>query len=130
MRGVLKNEKGQSMVEFALILPVLLLIVIGIIEFGFMFSDYLSLTNASRETVRFVSLGGSNTQAIERAKEVAVNLDPLKMNISFDPVSEARERGDTVKVKITYEYEFITPFIGTILGDSITLEADAVMRVE
>ena len=70
MKLNLKEDKGQSMVEFAMILPVLLLIIIGIIEFGFMFSGYLALSNASREAVRTVSLGETDMVAIQRAKEI------------------------------------------------------------
>ena len=55
----MKRSKGQSLVEFALVMPLLMLILIGIIEFGFMFSGYLSLTNASREAARVISLGGT-----------------------------------------------------------------------
>ena len=130
MKRLIPDQKGQSMVEFALILPILLLLVLAIIEFGFMFSDYLSLSNASRESVRYVSLGGSNSGAIERGKEVAVNLEPTKMIFEISPLSESRERGDSVQVGITYDYEFITPVISVIFGDSLELYAEATMRVE
>lgn len=130
MKQKLRNESGQSMVEFALILPVLLFIVIGIIEFGFMFSGYLALTNASREAVRYISLGGDNASAIQRAKDVSMNLDPNQMTILIDPSGGIRERGDSVKVTIQYDYKFLTPFFGVLFGNTLELEADAVMRVE
>lgn len=118
------------MVEFALIIPVLLLIVIGIIEFGFMFGGYLSLTNASREAVRFVSLGGTDAAAITRAKEVAINLAPERMIVTISPSNALRNRGDSVSVNITYDYEFLTPFMNRLLGNTVSLKSKATMRVE
>lgn len=130
MRLNFKNEKGQTMVEFALLLPVLLLIVIGIIEFGFMFSGYLTLSNASREAVRTVSLGETDAVASQRAKDVALTLDPSKMNVSISPAFAMRDRGDSTTVSIVYEYDFLTPFMEAIFGGDLQLEADATMRVE
>ena len=125
-----KNEKGQSMVEFALVIPVLLLIVIGIIEFGFMFSSYLTLTNASREAVRYISLGGDDVGAILRANNVAVNTDPNRMVVTISPTSSNRDRGDSVTVEINYDYDFLTPFMDVLLGNNFNLKVKATMRVE
>lgn len=130
MKLNLKEDKGQSMVEFAMILPVLLLIIIGIIEFGFMFSGYLALSNASREAVRTVSLGETDMVAIQRAKDVAITLNPTKMNVSISPSAALRDRGDSVRVTIVYDYDFLTPFMEALFGGDLQLEAEATMRVE
>jgi len=50
-----KKTKGQSLVEITLTFPVLLLLLSGMVEFGFMLNYYLSLTDSSRETARFFS---------------------------------------------------------------------------
>jgi len=50
-----KNEKGQSFVELALVVVFLMILVAGIVEFGFMLNNYLNLVDASREAVRFSS---------------------------------------------------------------------------
>jgi Flp pilus assembly protein TadG len=127
---MMKDDKGQSMVEFALVIPLLLIILIGIIEFGFLFSSYLTLTNASREAVRVVSLGGTSTEAEARAKSVSGLLDKTKLNISVLPDNTSFDRGDSVEVMIKYEYHFLTPFMEVILGNDFELEANATMRVE
>lgn len=129
-KSFIKKEKGQSMVEFALVIPVLLLIVIGIIEFGFMFSSYLTLTNASREAVRFISLGGDDVSAILRANNVAVNTDPNRMEINISPTSSNRSRGDSVTVEIIYAYDFLTPFMDALMGNNFNLRVEATMRIE
>lgn len=125
-----KAEKGQSMVEFAILLPILILIVVGIIEFGFMFSGYLALSNASREAVRTVSLGETDAVAIQRAKDVALTLESTKMNVSISPAFAMRDRGNSTTVTIVYEYDFLTPFMEAIFGGNLQLKADATMRVE
>ena len=130
MKLNLKDDKGQSMVEFAMILPILLLIVVGIIEFGFLFSGYLALSNASREAVRTASLGASDSDAIQRAKDVALTLEPSKMIVTISPAVASRDRGDSVTVAIAYEYDFLTPFMEAIFGSNLQLESEATMRVE
>lgn len=130
MKRKLKNENGQSMVEFALIVPLLLLIIVGIIEFGFMFSGYLTLTNASREAVRTISLGRSDSAAILRANDTIVNLDKDQMLVKIDPSDAAREQGDSVTVTITYDYTFLTPFMEAIFGGDFQIEVSTTMRVE
>ena len=52
----LKNEHGQAMVEFALILPILLLFIAGIIDFGWIYHNQLSANNASREAARYIAI--------------------------------------------------------------------------
>ena len=51
-----KNEQGAAAVEFAFVLPILLLLVFGIIEFGLVFNRYISVTHAAREGVRVYAL--------------------------------------------------------------------------
>lgn len=58
--------RGQSMVEFALVAPLLLALLIGILEFGRMVFVYASVTNASREAVRFASAIGFNDTTYNR----------------------------------------------------------------
>ncbi len=130
MNKIFSKENGQSMVEFALIMPILLLILVGIIEFGFMFSNFLTLTNASREAVRAISLGSSDASATQRAKDTSINLDPTQIVVVINPSDSNRDPGDSVTVTITYEYDFLTPFMERIFGSDFQLETDTTMRVE
>jgi Flp pilus assembly protein TadG len=54
--GLFRCEKGAQLVEFALVLPLLLLVMLGIAEFGFIFNRYEVLTNAAREGARIAVL--------------------------------------------------------------------------
>jgi len=62
-----RSERGAAAVEFALVLPLLLLLVCGIIEFSFVFNRYISVTNVAREGVRELSLGIPAAQAMTDA---------------------------------------------------------------
>ena len=60
-----RSEDGAQLVEFALVLPMLLLVVLGIAEFGFIFQRYEVLTNAAREGARIASLPGYSTADVQ-----------------------------------------------------------------
>ncbi|MCH4890437.1 pilus assembly protein [Acidaminobacter sp. JC074] len=123
-----KNEKGQSLVEFALLIPILILILMAIIEFGFMFNTYITVSNASREGARLGSVGATNAEISQRVLEAAPNLDADRISISISPGN--RNSGDMINVTIEYDYEIITPIMSSFLSPLIDLEAQTVMRVE
>jgi len=54
---IIKSEKGASAVEFALILPILIILVFGIVQFGIAFNNYIALTHAAREGARLAAVG-------------------------------------------------------------------------
>lgn len=56
LRRILKNEKGQSIVEFALVVPILLTLLCGIIDFGWIYSNQYKVENASYAGARYASL--------------------------------------------------------------------------
>jgi len=123
-----RNEKGQSLVEFALVVPLVILILMAIIEFGFMFNAYITITNASREGARLGALGSSDTSVVTRVVDTTVALDPTKISVTITPAN--RSRGDMIRVQVNYDYVLITPIISSILSPFIDLEAETVMRVE
>jgi Flp pilus assembly protein TadG len=70
-----RSERGAAAVEFALVMPLLFLLVFGIIEFGFIFQKELSVTHAAREGVRVYALNGS-ASAAKTFAESASGLTP------------------------------------------------------
>jgi len=127
---VLKNEKGQAMVEFALILPVLLLLVMGIAEFGMMFNSYLSVQNATREGARIGIVGASDEEMEERILTTSPSLRKDRMVITIEPESNSRISGDTLRVQVNYDYRMAVPFISTLFGGNINLSGESSMRIE
>ncbi|HHY30590.1 MAG TPA: pilus assembly protein, partial [Syntrophaceticus sp.] len=66
-----RNNRGQALLEFALVLPILLLFVFGIIEFGIIFFDNLVITQAVREGARVGVVGGSDVEILETVERIA-----------------------------------------------------------
>lgn len=128
-RSVTHNRKGQSMVETALVLPIILLIVIGTIEFGRILSAWMVITHASREGARMASLGASGLEVEQRVDAVSDSLDLTNLTVTISP-SGSLGRGDMVTVNVTYSIDLMTPFIGAVVGDTLDMDAETTMRVE
>lgn len=127
---LIKEQKGQALVEFALVIPILLLIIMAIIEFGIMFNSYLVLTNASREGARLASVGGSDFEIEERIKLVAGTLNEDNLIVIILPNEFNRARGEMVEISLKYNYQMITPIIANILSPFIDLNSSTYMRIE
>lgn len=127
---MVKKRKGQSMVEFALVLPILIVLLVGIFEFGMIFNAFLQINHASREGARTGALRGDN-DAIKLSVEEATTLDPLLMNVIIFPTSEtSRTRGTSVEVKVEYDYQVVVGLIGVIISDNVNLSTQTTMRIE
>ena len=123
-------KRGQSIVEMAIILPILILILMSIIDFGLMFNSVLVINNASREGARSAAVGLGDSEITAMIQNVTSELDQDSLAIEIDPTEGNRTRGDQVAVRITYQNEMITPIISAIVGDFVELNAETVMRVE
>lgn len=129
------HEHGQSLVEFAVILPLLLLIVLGTVDLGMGFKTYIALTNASREGVRWISIhpsdpDGAKARVSEEAERVGLE-DGLftegGYTVSFSPDQSSYSAGDKVTVNVDFEYELL---FGTITGlPAIPFTASSTMVV-
>jgi Flp pilus assembly protein TadG len=130
MMRLLKNQKGQALVEFAVILPLLLLLIMGIIEFGMMLNSYLTVRNVSREGARAGIVGSTNAEIENTIISTSPNLEESKLTINITPAEGSRKSGDTLTVQLTYKYELIVPIISSLLGNEIDLKAQTSMRIE
>jgi Flp pilus assembly protein TadG len=137
-------------VEFALVLPVLLVLIGGIIDFGFLFQRYEVVTNAAREGARLRSLAGyTDTQARTRVREyirVGLNLTTAQLdaavpnnssgvNITSGTVAGVTPAVTTTVVAVTYQHTFI--MLGPIMSlinaswsNQINVYATSQMRLE
>jgi len=132
IRRFVKTERGQTLVELALVLPVLVLILFGILEFGRIFHSYIVITNAAREGARLGALGKSDEEIIARIREASpLYLADSRLRITkLEPNESARNPGVPLTVEVVYDVELVTPLISSILPNPITLKSTAVMRVE
>ncbi len=126
----MKKNKGQSLVETALILPVLLLLLTGIIDFGLLFNSYLVVSNASREGARQAAVGKTDTQIRSAAANAAASLDSDRLEILITPGEAARNTGNSVTVTVSYGYSMITPVIAAFFPDNFDIETSTTMRCE
>lgn len=113
------------MVEFALVLPILLMLLFGIIDFGLYFYNDLQLTHAARDAARYASVNdeaGANA-AIDSATLVSTTLDTRLVNLGSS--------GNEAKVTLTATYSTLTPLPKLVgLGSTIGIDATAIMRRE
>lgn len=120
------------MVELALVLPVLLLILFGIVEFGRIFHAYLVVANAARVGARQGAIRNSDSQ-IDAAVQNAVlpsNFSLERLTINISPKEADRSSGDAVTVKINYQVDLFVPVIVNLLPDPFPISSTMVMRVE
>ncbi len=107
----------QSLVEFALILPVMLLLLLGTVDIGLGFKTYIGLTNATREGVRWVSINptdqaGAQARVAAEADRVGLTQGAGGYTVSFSP-SPPYSAGEEVTVRIDYNYEIL---FGAVTG--------------
>lgn len=109
------GERGAAAVEFALILPVLLVLVMGLIEFSLLFNNQISLTNAAREGARFMAIKNNSANAKSAVIAAAPSVNP-RISASDISVSPSNcTAGSTVTVTIVYNARLLTGFFGTVL---------------
>jgi len=130
LKKVIKSQRGQAIVEFAFVLPILLTLLFGIIEFGRIFSAGLIVTHSAREGARAGAVGAVDSAIILRVQESAAVLDTDLLTINISPAQGERERGAPVCVHVGYPVTVMLPFISAITGDTVTVQSDSVMRVE
>jgi hypothetical protein len=138
-----RPSRGQSLVEFALILPLILLIVMFGIDFGRAYMGWVSLQNAARIAANYA---GTHPNAInwnsatdpDRIRyEAFIKADFSTSNCQLatppppvfidgpDAGLTTQDLGDNAFVKLTCTFRFATPFIGAVLGNQLTMAADS-----
>jgi Flp pilus assembly protein TadG len=106
------SERGAVAVEFALLSPVLIMLLLGIMEFGRAYNVQISLTNAARESVRSMAINNNQTVAKTAAKNAATQLRPALAdgNITFSGTTCAV--GSQMTVTISYSLSTMTGIAG------------------
>lgn len=144
---LLKRSRGQSLVEFSLTLPILLMLVFGIVDFGLGLRSYISLSNAVREGARYASVGNpvgvesdcdgtTNNTVYGRVCVASGGLDLTDLNPDVT-LPQGVGPGNSVIVSADYTYQFVTPigdligfFSGGVFPSSVNLSSSANMRLE
>ena len=125
------RTRGQSLVEFALVLPILLILMLGILDFGRAIFAYNSVSNGARSGAR-VAIVNQDLDDITAAVEAeAYGLDGV--DVTFDPNVEASPDcpsiGCVIEVAVSTEYIPATPIFSQLVG-SITVSSESQMPIE
>jgi len=125
---IIKSEKGASAVEFALILPILIILVFGIVKFGIAYNNYIALTHAAREGARLAAVNMDEIEGIawfeNRIKESAPSVSIESITLS----GQDGNIGDSVVVTVTGEVLNIEiPLVGSW---PVQLTSTATLRIE
>jgi Flp pilus assembly protein TadG len=147
-------ERGAALVELAMVLPLLLVVIAGIVDFGFAFQRYEVITNAAREGARLGSLSGYDAAFVqERVRQYvkeALNLTDPALDVVMPPANSVvvthpditlnLSGGGTVvaaaaRVDAFYHHQFMLlgPVMGLInksWGSSISMKGTSIMRLQ
>jgi Flp pilus assembly protein TadG len=129
-RRDMKNERGQTTTEFAIVLPILCLLLFGIIQFGILFNNYVTLTDAVRAGARKAAVSrqitsGSPQQAcLDQVKSSASDLDTSKLQTTC---TSTWQPASSVTVTATYPYSI--SLLGLVVASG-NLKSTTQERVE
>lgn len=140
MRQRLRSDRGASAVEFALVLPLLLLLVVGIAEFGRAYNVQISLSAAAREGVRVAAISTKDNPVPEAQNrtqdtlfassisqsDVSVEFGQFTVENTFEPTPGATRCATNLvaQVKVTHNFTMLTG----LLGEGFELDGTGVMR--
>jgi Flp pilus assembly protein TadG len=124
----LRDERGATAVEFAFILPLLIVLVLGIAEFGHAFQVSGALSAAAREGVRVMALQNDPAAARAAVRTSAPSLVPAVTDaqITITPAACPTNGPTTATVRLTVTYPM--PFLTHFFGSGATLHGTGVMR--
>jgi hypothetical protein len=125
------GSRGQELVEFAIVLPLLLLIVFGVLDLGRLFHALITITNAAREGARYAmifpdDLTGIDSVTRREAQNSGITLGPGASSVS---VTYPQGLGEHLPVRVTVTYRFQLFIAGILPSTNLTLLRYAEMMV-
>ena len=128
-RPAFRNERGQTMVEFALVIPILCVVLFGVIQFGILYKNYVTLTDATRTGARKAAVSRHEADpvaaTVAKVQSSASGLDLAKLNVTV--TATAWEHGGDVTVTATYPYN--VNLLGFVVASG-ALKSQTTERVE
>ena len=128
-----QTDTGQTLVEFAMVLPLMLILMFGIVDFGRAFYIWLTVTNAAREGAR---VGATQQPTGPIGTRISQAMGPLGTSQLTTTLGNVQgPRGEAMTVDLTYNFNFVTPLapLVSLLGGSLATPAitsHASMRLE
>jgi Flp pilus assembly protein TadG len=123
------DQKGQSLVEVALTMPLLILILMGILDLGRAYWTYITLSDAAAEGAAYAAINPTDTaQAIARAADSSgglIVLDPAMVSVTWSELSA----GNPITVTVEFEYELWTPIMRDVVGGTILMKSSVAQPI-
>lgn len=130
-KRILRSKGGQASLEYALIVPFIVLIILIVSHIGLLIYQKNILEQASREGARVIATTNSSLEAHSCIRDVCSGLDQERLNISIDPSNgDLREVGSMVTVILSYKYSGFTEMIAKLTGKDIFIKSKSSMRME
>ena len=124
-----EKDSGSAAVEFALVLPFLLLLICGIVDFGRAYNAKITLAHAARESVRVWALGGRDLADLQDDVWDVAEATATGLTITdISPLDTACTFGETTEISVTASFSYITPMIGDAAPGLSELSTTGVMR--
>jgi Flp pilus assembly protein TadG len=126
-----KDQRGQSMVELAVFLMVMLWLLAGAIDFGMGFLSYVAIRDAAQEGATYGSLHPTDTvdiiQRVRDSSDTPVDMADTSSVYVPDPTfpDGMQCAGHAITVSVTYDYPLMVPFLGLITGNPIHITASS-----
>ncbi len=120
-------EGGSAAVEFALVMPLVFVVTLGLVQVGLLVRDRSLVEAAARAGARAAAVQPDDAAARDAAVNAAVGIDGSALAVA---VTREPGRGAPVTVDVTYDDPVRVPFVGWLVGTSVRLDATAVMRQE
>jgi hypothetical protein len=136
LRGIRRSHRrGQAMAEFALVLPLLLLLLVGAIDFGRVFMTWVSLNNATRVAANYAAAypdgpwgPGSEYDTVVRRDAAGLGC-ALPATLPAPSFAEGTKLGDDARVRLTCSFSLITPLAENVFGGPVALGAASTFPV-
>ena len=152
LKGRLRNDRGAALVEFALVLPLLMVLLLGLVDFGKAFTMWIDETHIANTAARYAAVNSwTDSSGTKRSVDSDVvtfqdtmedDGDTQQLRDSFDepghgvrvclPSGSNGVKGDPIQVDVTASYTFLAYISGFVRGDfsTKTLSAHSTMRIE
>lgn len=130
LNKLLKKQQGQAIAEMALTLPILLFILLGIIQFGFIFNSQIAVAGAAREGARLAAVGAPDAEITAAVEQILAGVALLDYQSTSVTPAGTRTFGEPVTVEVAASTNIVVPFFDLVLGDSFNHTSSSTMRVE
>jgi Flp pilus assembly protein TadG len=121
-----ERKRGQALVEFALSISVFMVLVLATFDLARAYVAYTVVSNAAREAARYGAVHSSDaswqTQATQAGLDVAVGVDTSALQLT--PATQVRGSLTYINVTGSYRFQSLTPMVGALLGNPITIRVD------